>query len=100
MTSLKHAVRQTGHLAKVIPINLHRPAKPVSSGASPISQARLAEGYELYLEHMRVTRALREFQMRIESDMAAGSQAEAGDFSFDPDLKIVRRNHGRNLAGR
>lgn len=87
--------------AVVIPIDfgLRGKTPPAQSGREPITQARLAAGYDLYLEHIRVTRALREFQIRVETEVAAGSDVEAGDLAFDPDLKIVRRKSARGVAG-
>jgi len=58
----------------------------------PISQDRLAHGFELYLEEVRITRALREFRLQLEADLTAGSTVEPGEFLFDSELKIVRRN--------
>ena len=87
--------------AKVIPIDFQprRRPLPTQNAKEPITQARLAVGYDLYLEHMRITRALREFQMQVEMDRAAGANFETGDLAFDSDLKIVRRKSARGAAG-
>ncbi len=65
-----------------------------------MTQARLAQGLELYLEEMRVTHASREFRMQLETDLAAGSEIETGDLFFDPELKIVRRKSPGATANR
>jgi hypothetical protein len=86
--------------AEVIPIDFQARRRPVpnQSPNESITQARLAAGYDLYLEHMRITRALREFQMQVETDRAAGANFETGDLVFDSDLKIVRRKSARGAA--
>jgi hypothetical protein len=99
--------RSTGKIAGkrraiVVPIDSRAPRRrsiPAQKGQpAPVTQTRLAQGYELYLEEMRVTRALREFRMQLEADLAAGAEVEAGDLLFDPEVKIVRRNGPATIA--
>jgi hypothetical protein len=93
---------QTGKRGVVVPINtkLRREKTRQQSGTGPlVTQARLAEGLQLHLEEIRVARALREFRMQMELDLAAGSEIEAGDLLFDHDLKIVRRKAPAATAG-
>jgi len=73
---------------KVISIRSFSPA--ACSQPSPISQERLREGLRLMEEQRRVLEALQKFRMDIDSDLAAGAEIEAGELTFDYDLKIVR----------
>ena len=87
----------------VVSIDSRAPRQQVvkrESSTAPVTQARLADGLELYLEEMRVTRAAREFRMQLEADLTAGSEIEPGDLLFDPELKIVRRKSPDAIANR
>ncbi|MBV8551780.1 MAG: hypothetical protein JOY54_10795 [Acidobacteriaceae bacterium] len=77
-----------------------KPSSKPQNDRAPITQDRLAEGLRLYLEEIRIARALREFQVQLEADLAAGSELEAGELFFDPELKIVRRNVASATADR
>lgn len=78
---------------KVVSIRSFSPA-PCSQPA-PISQERLREGLRLMEEQRRVLEALQQFRMDIDSDIAAGAEIEAGELTFDHDLKIVRPRASR-----
>jgi hypothetical protein len=87
----------------VVSIDSRAPRQQVvkqESSTAPVTQARLAQGLELYLEEMRVTRAARKFRMQLEADLTAGSEIEPGDLLFDPELKIVRRKSPGAIANR
>ena len=102
-TSELPAMSATTRRGVVVSIDSRAPRQQVvmqESSMAPVTQARLAEGLELYLEEMRVTRAAREFRMQLEADLAAGSEIEAGDLLFDPELKIVRRKSSGAIANR
>jgi len=73
---------------KVVSIRSLSPA--VCSGSSAISQERLREGLRLIEEQRRVLEALQRFRLDIDSDLAAGAEIEAGELTFDGELKIVR----------
>ena len=101
-TSSASLKRQSGKRGIVIPINTklrHEKARQQGAAGPLVTQGRLAEGLQLHLEEIRVARALREFRMQMELDLAAGSEIETGDLRFDPDLKIVRRKVPAATAG-
>jgi hypothetical protein len=89
--------------AKVIPITFgkRRPAaasEPKPSSGVTISQERLKQGLELFREEMRIQKELRDFKFALEADLANGSSEEPGEYFFDRELKIVRRNAPRATA--
>jgi hypothetical protein len=76
---------------KVISIRNFATAEP--AGTSPISQERLRIGQQLMEEPRRTFEALHKFKLEIEAELAAGAGIEAGELTFDRELKIVRRRH-------
>jgi hypothetical protein len=64
---------------------------PRETSTEPISQARLARILELYLEEMKVAQTLREMRIKLDTELAGGSEIESGDLTFDRELQIVRR---------
>lgn len=102
--SSSQKTRKGKWLAPVIPIDSwtrsrevrQLPAKPSAVAPvqrpDPITQARLQKGLELFLEEARITRALTEFKMQMQADVAAGAEIEPGELLFDPECKIVRRS--------
>jgi hypothetical protein len=75
--------------------SLHRKVIPFPSAkrspdpANVISQERLRLGRELLEREWGAVRALREFQIALEKDLAEGAQLAPGELIFDRQLKIV-----------
>jgi hypothetical protein len=84
----------------VVPIDSRSRRRERKSGndASPITQARLAEALRLHREELQITQALREIRLQLEADLALGCEIEGGDLTYDPELKIVRRNTTNLMA--
>lgn len=80
--------------ATVIDILSRRKVQPVveTADAKTISQQRLAEGLQLLREEHRIAQALREFAVAVELEMRSGAVIEAGELTFDRNLKVARRN--------
>ncbi len=78
----------TSGTTKVVPIR--RVSQVECSPPPVISQERLQTGILLLEEHRRILEALQKFKMDIDSDLAAGADIEAGEHTFDRDLKVVR----------
>lgn len=57
---------------------------------STITQERLKAGIRLMEEQRRILAALQKFKMDMYNDLAAGGEIEAGELTFDRELKIVR----------
>jgi hypothetical protein len=64
-----------------------------------VTQERLRRGAELLVQEMAVMRAMRQFRMELEADLACGAETEAGELIFDRELKVVRHKSrtGANL---
>ena len=75
--------------AKVVSIQSFRPTE--CCVPSPITQDRLRDGIQLLEEQRRILDALQEFKLSVDRDLAAGAEIEAGELTFDRDLKIVRQ---------
>lgn len=58
---------------------------------SPITQERLRDGIRLLEEQRRILDAFQEFKLSVDTDLAGGAEIEAGELTFDHDLKIVRQ---------
>jgi hypothetical protein len=78
--------------AKVVSIQSFRPAECFVP--SPITQERLREGIHLLEEQRRILDALQDFKLSVDRDLAGGAEIEAGELTFDRDLKIVRQRKG------
>ena len=75
--------------AKVVSIQNFWPAECFVR--SPITQERLRDGIQLLEEQRRILDALQEFKLSVDRDLASGAEIEAGELTFDRDLKIVRQ---------
>jgi hypothetical protein len=75
--------------AKVVSIQSFRHAECCLP--SPITQERLRDGIRLLEEQRRILDALQEFKLSVDRDLAGGAEIEAGELTFDRDLKIVRQ---------
>jgi len=58
--------------------------------APPVTQERLRQCADLWMQELTAIRAMREFTLQLEADMAGGAEVEAGELVFDRDLKVVR----------
>jgi hypothetical protein len=75
--------------AKVVSIQSFRTTDCFVS--SPVTQERLRHGIQLIEEQRRILDALQEFKLSVDRDLAGGAEIEAGELTFDRDLKIVRQ---------
>ena len=73
---------------KVVSIRSFRRAE--CTPAPAITQDRLRFGVELLREQRRILEAVHQFKMDLDKDLSAGAEIEAGELTFDRDLKIVR----------
>jgi hypothetical protein len=74
----------------------HKGSEQTSSPV--VTQERLAQGLQLFLDEIQISKAVREFRVQLEKDLANGSSIESGDLLFDPELKIVRRKASSAIA--
>ena len=100
----QNELSQERRRAKVIPITFGKrrtpeaAPEPKPSSGIVITQERLRQGLELFREEMRIQKELRDFKFALEADLAGGSSEEPGEYFFDRELKIVRRNAPRASA--
>jgi hypothetical protein len=71
-------------------VSIRRICAPECAPPSAITQERLQAGVQLLVEQRRILEALQKFKMDIDNDLAAGGEIEAGELTFDRELKIVR----------
>jgi hypothetical protein len=90
--------RKDGKPARVVPIRVQA-AIPAGTGVTRgITQERLRKGAELLAQEYQIVRALRQFTMDIEADLHAGAAVEAGELTFDRELKVVRQRTRNSTA--
>lgn len=58
--------------------------------APKITQERLRQGIQFLTQEFLAVRAMREFTLAMETDLAAGATIEGGELTFDQMLKVIR----------
>ena len=83
--------------SRVVPFRV--PNKAAESTPSGVSQESLRRLMRLYRLEARVSQALRELMLKIDTNVACGGQIESGELTFSRELKMAhRRNQRRPVA--
>ena len=79
--------------SRVVPIRV--PNSAAESIPSGISQESLRKFMRLYRLEVRVSQALRELMLQIDTNLAGGGQIEPGELTFSRELKVAHRRSQR-----